>query len=104
MLGIFLGASLSGIISDKMGRKKTIILASVAMSIFSIAVAFANTMITFIVLRMFLAFFSVSFWTTFFVYAMEMVGGHWKTFCGIGFEFPWALAYSVLPGIGQVSH
>ena len=23
-----------------------------------------------------------------------------KTFCGIGFEFPWALAYSLLPAIG----
>ena len=35
----------------------------------------------------------VGFWTTFYVYAMEMVGGKWKTLFGIGFEYPWALAY-----------
>jgi len=47
-------------------------------------VAFSESMSTFIVLRMFLAFSSVGFW---------------KTLFGIGFEFPWALAYSILPGI-----
>ena len=62
---------------------------------------FSNSMMTFILLRMFAAFSSVGFWTTFFVYAMEMVGGKWKAFLGIGFEFPWAIAYSILPGIGK---
>jgi hypothetical protein len=33
---------------------------------------------------------------------MEMVGGHWKTYVGVGLEFPWALGYSVLPGIAYV--
>lgn len=99
MLGIFIGASLSGIVSDRFGRKKTIIFFSTLQTIFSIAVAFSNSMMTFIILRMLLAFSSVGFWTTFFVYAMEMMGGKWKTLMGIGFEYPWALAYSVLPGI-----
>jgi SP family arabinose:H+ symporter-like MFS transporter len=98
MLGIFIGAAVSGIISDHFGRKKTIILFSTAMSIFSIAIAFANSMTTFIILRMLAALSSVGFWTTFFVYAMEMVGGKWKAILGIGFEFPWAVAYSILPG------
>ena len=99
MLGIFMGASVSGMISDRFGRKKTVIFFSTFMTIFSICVAFSNSMFTFIILRMFLAFSSVGFWTTFYVYAMEMVGGKWKTLFGIGFEFPWAVAYSVLPGI-----
>jgi len=102
MLGIFIGAAVSGIISDHFGRKKTIILFSTAMSIFSIAIAFANSMTTFIILRMLAALSSVGFWTTFFVYAMEMVGGKWKAILGIGFEFPWAVAYSILPGIAHV--
>ena len=99
MIGIFISASLSGMISDRFGRKKTIIFFSTLMTIFSIAVAFSESMSTFIVLRMISAFSSVGFWTTFYVYAMEMVGGKWKTLFGIGFEFPWALAYSILPGI-----
>jgi len=102
MLGVFIGAGTSGIVSDHFGRKKTIIFFSTLLSIFSIAIAFSDSMATFIVLRMFAAFSSVGFWTTFFVYAMEMVGGKWKAFLGIGFEFPWAIAYSILPGIAHV--
>jgi hypothetical protein len=33
---------------------------------------------------------------------MEMVGGSWKTYVGVGLEFPWAFGYSVLPGIAYV--
>jgi OCT family organic cation transporter-like MFS transporter 4/5 len=102
MFGILVGASTSGMISDKFGRKKTIIFFSTAMSAFSIAVAFANCYDFFVFLRWGLAFSSVGFWTTFYVYAMEMVGGKWKTLFGIGFEYPWALAYSTLPGIAYV--
>ncbi len=31
-----------------------------------------------------------------------MVGGPWKTYVGVGLEFPWAFGYSVLPGIAFV--
>ena len=30
---------------------------------------------------------------------MEIVGGKWKTFVGIGVNFSWALSYCILPGI-----
>jgi hypothetical protein len=30
---------------------------------------------------------------------MEIVGGPWKTYIGIGLELPWSLGYSILPGI-----
>ena len=30
---------------------------------------------------------------------MEIVGGNWKTWLGIGLQFPWATGYSVLPWI-----
>ena len=33
---------------------------------------------------------------------IEMVGGPWKTYIGIGLEFPWAFGYSILAGIGFV--
>jgi hypothetical protein len=33
---------------------------------------------------------------------MEMVGGKWKTYIGVGLEFPWALGYSILPGIAFI--
>ena len=33
---------------------------------------------------------------------MEMVGGKWKTYVGVGLEFPWAFGYSLLPGIAYI--
>ena len=75
----FSGAVSSGVISDKFGRKLTIILFSHLLSIFSIATAFSPNMEVFIFLRWASAFASVGFWTTFYVYAMEMVGKRWKT-------------------------
>ena len=62
MFGILLGASTSGMISDKFGRKKTIIFFSTAMSAFSIAVAFANCYDFFVFLRWGLAFSSGTYW------------------------------------------
>ena len=79
--------------------QKTIIFTSVALTLFSTALSFSDSMVTFIVLRVAVAICGISLWTTLYVYMMEMVGGKWKTYLGIGFEFPWALAYSVLPGI-----
>ena len=34
-----------------------------------------------------------------FIIGMEIVGGPWKTYIGIGLELPWSLGYSILPGI-----
>ena len=37
-----------------------------------------------------------------FLSGMEMVGGKWKTYIGVGLEFPWAIGYSLLPGIAFI--
>jgi hypothetical protein len=36
--------------------------------------------------------------TLFLVLGMEIVGGPWKTYVGIGIDLPWSLGYSILPG------
>lgn len=59
-------------------------------------------MVSFIILRMIVAFSSGGLWTTCYVYVMEIVGGNWNTFMGIGLSYPWALAYSILPGIAYL--
>jgi hypothetical protein len=39
------------------------------------------------------------FYYLFLVLGMEIVGGPWKTYVGIGVDMPWSLGYSILPGI-----
>jgi MFS family permease len=51
MFGFLTGALVSGMVSDRFGRKKTIIVFAVAMSVFSIAVAFSPSIEVFICLR-----------------------------------------------------
>ena len=63
---------------------------------FLAGIAFVHSIEAFIALRIVIAGSTIAFWTIFFVYVMELIGGNWKTWLGIGFEFPWALAYSVI--------
>ena len=74
MFGILVGASTSGMVSDKFGRKKTIIFFSTAMSAFSIAVAFANCYDFFVFLRWGLAFSSGMYCTLLLSLTMVLEG------------------------------
>jgi len=97
MLGILFGVFISGVISDRFGRKLTIIGLTCGVFAFGIAASYAHTFILFIIFRFMIAFCKTSVFTTTYVYCLEMIGGKWSTFIGIGLEFPWALGYSVLP-------
>ncbi len=89
MLGILVGVVVSGIVSDKykickkkslktgkfytfyfssFGRKYTIMASAVFLVIFGCAAAYANSFVLFIVLRFFIAFCSISCFTTAYVY------------------------------------
>jgi MFS transporter, putative metabolite:H+ symporter len=50
-LGMFLGASFGGLVADKIGRKKAIILSIVSLSIFSLLNAFAWSLTSFNIIR-----------------------------------------------------
>lgn len=68
------------------------------MTLATFATAFAPSMEVFIFLRWINAGSASAVWTTGYVYCMEIIGGDWKTWMGIGMMFPWAIGYSCLPG------
>jgi OCT family organic cation transporter-like MFS transporter 4/5 len=97
MFGIMVGSFVSGILSDKFGRKKITLVAAIGQLIFGIAVAFSPSILVFTLLRWCLAVCSISLFTCGYVYCMEIIGGRWGTYVGIGLEIPWSFAYMLLP-------
>jgi len=97
MLGIMIGSFGSGILSDMYGRKKLTLIGATGQLIFGIAVAFSPSIEVFTVLRMCVAVCSISMFTCGYVYCMEIIGGKWGTYVGIGLEIPWSFAYMLLP-------
>jgi len=102
MLGIFTGVLVSGMLSDRFGRRYTIMGFAVGVLVFGVAASYAQTFTAFLVFRFLIAFCNISVFTTTYVYCLEMVGGRWSTYIGIGLEFPWAVGYSVLPAVAYI--
>merc|ERR1712106_509027 len=102
MFGIMVGAVGSGLLSDRFGRKKITLAASVGILAFGVFAAFSPSMAVFTFIRWCIAVCSISLFTCGYVYCMEIVGGRWSTYIGIGLEFPWALGYMSLPLVAWI--
>jgi len=102
MFGIMVGSFGSGILSDKFGRKRVTLIAVIGQLIFGIAVSFSPSIVVFTFLRWCLAVCSASMFTCGYVYCMEIIGGNWGTYIGIGLEIPWSFAYMLMPLVSWV--
>ena len=98
-IGTGVGAVVSGIISDKYGRKLTLLLSSVGMLLFGIASAFSPYIELLIFLRGCVALCTISAYSSGYLYCMEIVGGKWHTLLGIGYQVPFSLGYMALAGL-----
>eukprot|EP00092_Neocalanus_flemingeri_P029890 GFUD01032455.1.p1 GENE.GFUD01032455.1~~GFUD01032455.1.p1 ORF type:complete len:556 (+),score=67.08 GFUD01032455.1:172-1839(+) len=102
MFGVMVGSIGSGLLSDKFGRKRVTLIAAVGTMIFGVSVAFSTSMMIFTLLRWCVAVCSVSMFTCGYVYCMEIVGGNWGTYIGIGLEIPWSFAYMLIPLVSWI--
>jgi len=102
MFGIMVGSFVSGILSDKFGRKRVTVIAAFGQLIFGVAVSFSSSMTVFTLLRWCVAVCSISMFTCGYVYCMEIIGGNWNTYVGIGLEIPWSFAYMLLPLVAWI--
>jgi len=102
MAGIMIGSFVSGLLSDRFGRKRITLLAAIGLLISGLATALSPSMEVFILLRCIVAVFSVSVFSCGFCYCMETVGGRAATIVGIGLEIPWSFAYMLLPLVSWI--
>lgn len=97
MVGIMIGGFLSGLLSDRFGRKTTSLGASIGLLVFGLATAASPSIEVFTVLRCCVAICAVSLFMCGYVYCMEVVGGKAATVVGIGLEYPWSFTLMILP-------
>ncbi|XP_030756002.1 organic cation transporter protein-like [Sitophilus oryzae] len=102
LAGVAVGGLVSGMVSDKYGRKKTLIASVFMQCSLGTMVAFAPWFELYVVLRCCLGFFSVSVVFSGFVLAIELVGGHWRTITGISYLFPVSLGYCTIAGLAYL--
>ncbi|XP_076101360.1 organic cation transporter protein-like [Mytilus galloprovincialis] len=100
MLGVFLGACITGQLADKFGRKKPLYLEYLLLLILLFCSAFAQSWQTFAVLRFFIGGLVGGVLVTNFVLPLEYVIPSWRVFCGcVGF---WAVGLMLLAPLGYL--
>ena len=97
LFGDVIGSILSGLLSDKFGRKHIILISTAGYFLSGIGVIFAPTIIIFNILRWCTALFATSICTVSFTYCMEIVSGNWTTFVGVLYGISGALGFMCVP-------
>ncbi|KAG5894036.1 hypothetical protein JTB14_037882 [Gonioctena quinquepunctata] len=99
LAGVAIGGLVCGVLSDKYGRKRTLMASVLIQSILSTIIAFSPWFLFYAILRALLGFISVSVVFSGFVLCIELVGGDWRTVAGISYLFPVSLSYMIISGI-----
>ena len=97
IFGYVLGTLLSGIISDKFGRRPTILASAFLCHLFSSAAAFSQDVLVFNIFRFFIAAAAVSFYCVSYTYSMEIVQASKKSFVSASFSISIAVGMSLVP-------
>ncbi|XKL61760.1 hypothetical protein PGB90_001593 [Kerria lacca] len=104
LLGVAFGGFFSGLVSDRFGRKKTLMASLFLQIILGILVALSPWFELFLILRAILGFVCVSIVFSGLILCMELVGGKWLTISGVSYMFPVPLSYIIIAGIAYVTH
>ncbi|KAJ8921481.1 hypothetical protein NQ315_003099 [Exocentrus adspersus] len=99
LAGVAIGGLVCGILSDKYGRKRTLMASVLIQSLLGTVIAFSPWFLMYAILRAALGFISVSVVFSGFVLSIELVGGNWRTVAGISYLFPVSLSYMSIAGI-----
>ncbi|CAL4125302.1 unnamed protein product, partial [Meganyctiphanes norvegica] len=99
MAGNFMGNPIYGLLGDKFGRKKIVMLAALLYSIPGILMSFLPSMSTILIARFVMGFSQVP---NHYVFALEQVEPKWRGVMGIILAFPWAIGVMSLGGLGYL--
>ncbi|XP_017845103.1 organic cation transporter protein isoform X2 [Drosophila busckii] len=99
LTGAAAGAVLSGWISDRFGRRHTLMAFVSIQTIFGGILAFSTSLAMFMSLRVIIGFASMTVTVVSFVLVVELVSGQWRTIIGILNILPVAITYVLSAGI-----
>ncbi|XP_077295924.1 organic cation transporter protein isoform X2 [Arctopsyche grandis] len=99
LAGIGAGGVVSGMISDRFGRKKTMVAALFLQTLLGLSITLCPWYELYLVQRVILGFFSVAVVFSAFVLVVELVGGKWRTTAGVCNFFPLPVSYILVSGL-----
>ncbi|XP_034486300.1 organic cation transporter protein isoform X1 [Drosophila innubila] len=102
LMGAAAGAVLSGWISDRFGRRHTLMTFVSIQTIFGGILAFSTSVAMFMSLRVIIGFASMTVTVVSFVLVVELVSGKWRTIIGILNILPVAISYVLSSGIAYL--
>jgi len=102
ILGYVVGTFVSGILSDKYGRKPIILISAVLCHLFSTAAAFSSTIMIFNIWRFLIGASAVAQYVVSFTYCMEIAGVKWKSFVSSLFGVSISVGLALVPAISWV--
>lgn len=102
LCGVAVGGLVCGIISDKYGRKRTLLASVFIQGVIATSISFVPYFELYCILRLILGFISVSVVFSGFVLSLELVGGHWRTVAGISYLLPVSLSYVMIAGLAYL--
>uniref|UniRef100_A0A1I8N8U5 Major facilitator superfamily (MFS) profile domain-containing protein n=1 Tax=Musca domestica TaxID=7370 RepID=A0A1I8N8U5_MUSDO len=99
LAGAAVGSVSSGWISDKFGRKHTLMSFALLQTTFGTLLAFSSSLAMYMALRVIIGFASMTVAVVSFVLVVELVSGKWRTVIGILNILPVAVTYVLTAGI-----
>uniref|UniRef100_A0A914VYH4 Major facilitator superfamily (MFS) profile domain-containing protein n=1 Tax=Plectus sambesii TaxID=2011161 RepID=A0A914VYH4_9BILA len=96
MAGFFFGALLSGLFSDRFGRKKVVVVSGTATAILGILQVHTTSFPLFLICRFLLSLANVACYSTGFVLCMELTTNKHRDWIGGMFYIPYAMGYTSL--------
>ncbi|XP_046806778.1 organic cation transporter protein isoform X2 [Lucilia cuprina] len=99
LAGAAVGSVSSGWISDRFGRKQTLMGFAFVQTTFGTILAFSSSLAMYMTLRVIIGFASMTVAVVSFVLVVELVSGKWRTIIGILNILPVAVTYVLTAGI-----
>ncbi|XP_055853828.1 solute carrier family 22 member 4 isoform X2 [Episyrphus balteatus] len=103
LAGAAVGSVCSGWISDRFGRKHTLMGFALVQTTLGTLLAFSTSLAMFMTLRVIIGFASMTVAVVSFVLVVELVSGKWRTIIGILNILPVAISYILTSGIAYLT-
>lgn len=102
MVGFLVSVTICGQISDRFGRRPTVIACLCVFLVAALLTLFCTNFLMFIVLRFFVALGLTTVFTISYVILTEVISAEYRSAYCFTFKFGWIFAYMLLPGIAYL--